>query len=139
MVEARNPRWADDAHSAILLEVMLDGAWALFVATPTDVEQHGVKLYAAAAEGAYGPVSSFVASSQAPLRYINKMTMIGRLTDDEGDQVQAAFDQAPGRMQLMYAAASVIDTQDANFHILHDFVAGTLGVDRANEILQPTE
>jgi hypothetical protein len=65
---ANHPRWANAAHTAIDLNVKLDGmADELpFTASATDTEEHGREIYAAAAAGAFGAVAAYVAPPPPP-------------------------------------------------------------------------
>ena len=56
---ARNPKWAEPAHTKIILEVELNGnEWAGFVASPTDCTEYGPMLFNFAANGIFGPVAN---------------------------------------------------------------------------------
>lgn len=61
VVSARDPRWADQAHTAIVLFVVFAGTKAIygempFAASPNDPEPHGVELYERALSGEFGEV-----------------------------------------------------------------------------------
>ncbi len=136
---ARNPRWANTDHSAILLEIQNQGEWVDYVAQGDDPFADPT-IYQDATEEAYGPIAEYVAPTPVPLRYVSKQAMTERLTEDESDQLQAALDQAPGKLQLLYASVSRIDTQSPHFQTLHDTIAATLGSnERADVILTPTD
>lgn len=61
VISAREPRWADQAHSAIVLLVLFEETQAIygempFAASPDDPEPHGVALYQRALSGEFGEV-----------------------------------------------------------------------------------
>jgi hypothetical protein len=58
---ARDPRWSDQAHSAIVLMVVFKGMERVygeipFAASPDDSEPHGVELFQRALAGEFGEV-----------------------------------------------------------------------------------
>ena len=61
VISAREPRWADQAHSAIVLRVVFEDTQDVygempFAASPDDPEPHGVDLYERALAGEFGEV-----------------------------------------------------------------------------------
>lgn len=61
IISARQPRWADQAHTAIVLLVIFAETEATFgempfAASPDDPEPHGVELYQRALAGEFGEV-----------------------------------------------------------------------------------
>lgn len=70
---------------------------------------------------------------------VSRFTVVGRLSDAEGDLLLAAFNEAPGKLRFMWDSIQYIDHTDPNFSILHDFIASVLGVSRADEILTAVE
>ena len=59
---AKDPHWADAAHTMIDLTIK----WTNineefpFTASPTDVEAHGRAIFEQALQGAFGPVAEYV-------------------------------------------------------------------------------
>lgn len=61
IVSARNPRWSDQEHSAIILSVVFKGSESVygelpFAASANDSEPHGVELFQRAVAGEFGEV-----------------------------------------------------------------------------------
>jgi len=61
VISAREPRWADQAHSAVVLLVTFNDAMEIpgevpFAASPLDPEPHGVDLFERAVAGEFGPI-----------------------------------------------------------------------------------
>jgi len=54
---ARNPKWTDASHTAIILEVRLNNEWAGFVARPEDCMDYGRQLYWWAANKTFGEIA----------------------------------------------------------------------------------
>ena len=59
---AKNPVWANAEHTMIDLIIKWDAfnEELPFTANPNDCESHGRAIYAAAKEGAFGPVAEYV-------------------------------------------------------------------------------
>ncbi len=63
IIEVRNPRWTDYAHTKLVVDVNFSTVPEEFVevsAAPDDPEQYGRDLYYAILNGDHGPVASFV-------------------------------------------------------------------------------
>jgi hypothetical protein len=58
---AKDPRWADANHTMIDLTIKWDRfpEELPFTATPTDPEEHGRAIFAAAVAGQFGPVAEY--------------------------------------------------------------------------------
>ena len=65
---AKNPVWANFEHTMINLTVKWDGINEEFpfTANPTDPEEHGRAIFAAAAAGLYGEVAEYVPPPPQP-------------------------------------------------------------------------
>ena len=59
---AKNPVWANAEHTMIDLTIKWDGIneELPFTASPTDVEEHGRAIFAAAQSGEYGEVAEYL-------------------------------------------------------------------------------
>lgn len=65
----RNPKWVDEAHSMIDVEVLFedeDGnqdedSFVPFTASPDDVEEHGRAVWADCLKGAFGTIAEYIA------------------------------------------------------------------------------
>jgi hypothetical protein len=62
---AKDPHWADAAHTMIDLTIKWVGINEEypFTASPADVEAHGRAIFEAAVAGQFGPVAEYVAES----------------------------------------------------------------------------
>jgi hypothetical protein len=58
ITDAKKPRWADETHSNIQLDVKLENSaeYVSFVASPDDCTTHGPMLFNFAKNGLFGPV-----------------------------------------------------------------------------------
>lgn len=54
-----NPKWADNNHTAILVNIDLDGDTVLFAASPNDCTDYGPKIYQDCVDGKYGKIAEF--------------------------------------------------------------------------------
>jgi len=70
---AKNPQWADAAHTAIDVVTKWDGVphELAFTATLSDVEAHGRVIFAEAVAGKFGQVAEYAPpATSAPLELI---------------------------------------------------------------------
>lgn len=60
---AKNPVWVNAEHTMIDLVIKWDtvNRELPFTASPDDVEEYGRQIFAAAKEGAFGPVAEYIA------------------------------------------------------------------------------
>lgn len=106
IVSAKNPQWADTAHTAINLDVdfgHLEELSVPFTASQTDTEAHGIALFTRAAAGEFGVIAEapvppvaipaeisslqfFVAAAQAGF-----ITQVEALAASRSGAVPAAF------------------------------------------------
>ena len=60
ITDIRNPRWADDEKTKIIIDCKLaDGEEVTFVASPTDIMEYGKKAYTDCINGVYGEISDY--------------------------------------------------------------------------------
>ncbi len=77
---------------------------------------------------------------QAPvLTRISKYDLIMRLTDEEADQLLADFNDAPGKLSLLWNSILYVDKNDPAYPTLQGIVTARLGEARAAEVLEPME
>ena len=55
-----NPRWADEARTIVMLNVMIGGFPQVFYAHPNDVHEHGRSILADCLAGKYGSIGDYV-------------------------------------------------------------------------------
>ena len=55
----RNPKWADNNHTAITVNIDLDGETVPFVASPHDCTDYGPEIYQDCLDGKYGKIAEF--------------------------------------------------------------------------------
>lgn len=77
--------------------------------------------------------------SSVPTAKTFKADIWRRCTDDEADTLDAMLAQQSTRLRLIFASATVIDHGDDDFPALKAGIEAALGVDRAAEILAPSE
>lgn len=74
ITDARNPKWANAAHSAVDLEVEhAQYGWIPFTASPDDSEDHGRDLFSRAVAGEFGPIAEYVAPVETPEQVQQRM------------------------------------------------------------------
>lgn len=59
-----NPRWADAAHTVVVVDVVFESLGAApvkFNASPLDVMDYGREIYADLVAGKYGPIAEYTA------------------------------------------------------------------------------
>ena len=63
---AKDPHWADAAHTMIDLTIKWVGINEEFpfTASPTDCEAHGRAIFEQASQGAFGPMAEYVAPQE---------------------------------------------------------------------------
>ena len=67
MTTARNPRWANAAHTAVDLLVNHEAFGEIpFTATPDDPEPHGRAIYASAIAGDFGQIAPYTPRVRTP-------------------------------------------------------------------------
>jgi len=60
ITDIRNPRWADDEKTKIIVDCKLaDGEEVTFVASPNDCTDYGPKIYQDCLDGKYGKIADF--------------------------------------------------------------------------------
>ena len=60
ITDIRNPRWADDEKTKIIIDCKLaDGEEVTFVASPTDCTDYGPKIYQDCLDGKYGKIGDY--------------------------------------------------------------------------------
>ena len=60
ITDIRNPRWADDDKTKIIIDCKLaDGETVPFVASPNDCTDYGPKIYQDCLDGKYGTISDY--------------------------------------------------------------------------------
>lgn len=60
--EARNPKWANEEHNVLDIEVNfidIEEEWINYTASPTDVSEHSREIYRRALEGEYGEIAEY--------------------------------------------------------------------------------
>lgn len=55
----RNPKWADSNHTAIIVDIDLNGETVPFVASPNDCTDYGPKIYQDCLDGKHGKIADF--------------------------------------------------------------------------------
>jgi len=55
----RNPKWADNNHTNIIIDIDLNGETVPFVASPHDCTDYGPKIYQDCIDGKYGKIAEF--------------------------------------------------------------------------------
>ena len=55
----RNPKWADNNHTNIIIDIDLNGETVPFVASPNDCTDYGPKIYQDCLDGKYGKIAEF--------------------------------------------------------------------------------
>lgn len=66
-----------------------------------------------------------------------KATVWQRVTDQEAELLDAAFQETPLRLRRLLDAAVYLDTQDPDFSFIQRAVSGALGSERAAQVLEP--
>ena len=63
IVSIKNPKWANESHTAIDCELMLEGLDDVlpFTASSDDCEPHGKEIFGRILAGEFGEISDFVA------------------------------------------------------------------------------
>lgn len=104
ILSAANPQWADEAQTAINLNVDFEGIGLVhFSASPNDSESHGRYLYAQALAGVYGPVQPAAPKPLAAIKSAKRAEIIaernaaitggflyqGKMIDSDRDSVMA--------------------------------------------------
>lgn len=137
-----DPQWSDEAQTSIVCMVKFAGFSQPieFNATPDDPFDHGREVLATAI--ARGGITPYQAPSLPP-GITQKIDIALRMTDAEGDILDAAFLQAPGKLKFVWQTSSDVDHASPYFQTLHDFIAGALtqaGLDpaRADALLAPS-
>lgn len=66
-MNAKNPKWVNAEHTLIDMEINhAEYGWLPFTASPTDLEEYGRNLFAAATSGEFGPVAEYVPPPPEP-------------------------------------------------------------------------
>jgi len=60
----RNPKWADNNHTNIIVDIDLNGETVPFVASPHDCTDYGPKIYQDCLDGKYGEIAEFSVSEK---------------------------------------------------------------------------
>jgi len=55
----RNPKWADNNHTNIIVDIDLNGETVPFVASPNDCTDYGPEIYQDCLDGKYGKIAEF--------------------------------------------------------------------------------
>ena len=82
ITDIRNPRWADDEKTKIIIDCKLaDGEEVTFVASPNDCTDYGPKIYQDCLDGKYGEISEFSVPEKTmeELEYLAKSELDWRL------------------------------------------------------------
>jgi hypothetical protein len=77
----RNPKWADNNQTAIIVDIDLDGEEVTFVASPNDCTDYGPKIYQDCIDGKYGKIAEFSVPKKTmeELEYLAKSELDQRL------------------------------------------------------------
>ena len=82
ITDIRNPRWADDEKTKIIIDCKLaDGEDVTFVASPNDCTDYGPKIYQDCLDGKYGKIAEFSVPEKTTeeLEYLAKSELDRRL------------------------------------------------------------
>ena len=82
ITDIKNPRWADDEKTRIIVDCKLaDGEEVTFVASPNDCTDYGPKIYQYCLDGKYGEIAEFSAPEKTveELEYLAKSELDRRL------------------------------------------------------------
>lgn len=134
LYEFRNPVWANAEHTKIDIEINHpDFGWIPFTASPTDVEEHGRDLYAAALEA--GNIGPYVAPPPQPYDF-QIGSLWDRLTDDEAEEFDSAASTAsPLKMRKQFQLATSMLSDSELFAWVRGILVGLFGETRADELL----
>lgn len=77
----RNPKWADNNHTAIIVDIDLNGETVPFVASPNDCTDYGPEIYQDCLDGKYGKIAGFSIPEKTTeeLEYLAKSELDRRL------------------------------------------------------------
>ncbi len=82
ITDIRNPRWADDEKTKIIIDCKLaDGEEVTFLASPNDCTDYGPKIYQDCIDGKYGKIAEFSIPEKTTeeLEYLAKSELDRRL------------------------------------------------------------
>lgn len=131
------PRDAETIYSAEEL-----AAYGLVAVTPAEVPEGKVMVSSSIVDQDGAPIEVGVfedVPDPEPLHTTPKDLIWRRATDQEAEAMELALAAQPIRLRRIYEGATQIDDRDELYAMLLGALTVLFGVERANELLEPTE
>jgi hypothetical protein len=139
LIAGRNPKWADADNTVIELEVHFEENAGLgflpFSCSADDTTYYGIDVFNRAVAGEFGEIATYIAPLPAPYT-LWVSDMWDRMTDDEGEDFDAAVSVAPPlKSRKAFQSAQTLQSDSDLFAWVKNVLRGVTTAARADAIM----